>query len=459
MYKNSKHGFMRKSGMLLTGLLLIGICSQAQTIYLRGGLGAAITTAAQINADYTSPNLTSKKAGYGSGLPFILAAGYQFNHNLGFELGIDYFYGFKYKTATSILTYDVEAKSHGQMLSLVLAFVVTLPFEKFRPYARLGLKIGVLNSVTDELHQVDNGAKAATSRVIDATRKDYGGVALGLQAALGSDFALNKKISLFAEIQVDGISYSPTHGKYTNYNVNGEDQLGNMFVKDKSWDYKKEIDRTKTIPNDQPDELSRVNYAFSNVGLVVGVKFNIVQTESTKPIIEEPKTEVSQSITKKPSTKYEKHYLDFGTGLGLDYGGLMGVKIAYLPIPYFSIFAAGGYYLFGFGWNTGATWHILPSTSQYTVRPNIKLMYGVNGGTTATGTTAYNKMFYGFTPGAGLEMMFGRHKKNGLDFDLNFPIHGDDFKAQLDAMQNDPNLTGVTPPLPIGFSIGYHHEF
>ncbi|MCX6304856.1 MAG: hypothetical protein NT040_07800 [Bacteroidetes bacterium] len=164
-------------------------------------------------------------------------------------------------------------------------------------------------------------------------------------------------------------------------------------------------------------------------------------------------------LQKTPVKQYENHYLDLGVGLGLDYGGLLGVKVAYLPVPYVSLFVSGGYYLFGFGWNAGATWHILPSTSRYTCRPNIKIMYGVNGGTAVEGTTEYNKMFYGFTPGIGLELMFGRHKKNGLDLDVNYPIHGSDFKNQVDNMKNDPNLSSFSEPLPVTFSIGYHHEF
>ncbi|MCX6277038.1 MAG: hypothetical protein NT004_02945 [Bacteroidetes bacterium] len=206
---------------------------------------------------------------------------------------------------------------------------------------------------------------------------------------------------------------NPTH----NFDVVGK--LSDMDVIDKSWNYMKEID-------------------------------NSINSQSSADTI---------SGKEKPKSKYEQHYVDLGVGFGLDYGGLIGIKIAYLPIPYVSVFASGGYYLFGFGWNVGATWHILPSTSRYTLRPNIKLMYGVNGGTMVASADQYNKMFYGVTPGAGLEIMFGKRKKNGIDFDLNFPIHGKDFFDQIDAMKADNNLSDVQTPLPVAFSLGYHHEF
>jgi hypothetical protein len=167
----------------------------------------------------------------------------------------------------------------------------------------------------------------------------------------------------------------------------------------------------------------------------------------------------TMDLMNKPKQLYEKHSVDLGFGLGLDYGGLPGVKLAYLPIPYLSVFASGGYYLIDFGWNVGVTWHILPSTSRYTCRPNLKLMYGVNGGTKVKGASEYDKIFYGVTAGAGLELMFGRHKKNGLDIDVNFPFHDADYYSQIDDIKNDKNLTGFTAPLPVAFSIGFHHEF
>jgi hypothetical protein len=280
---------------------------------------------------------------------------------------------------------------------------------------------------------------------------------MGVQAAIGTDYAVNDMVSIFGEIQIDGISYSPTHGKYTVYNVEGVDQLNVMDVNEKTWIYLKEIDNSKNIPSDQPDERLRTNYRFGNVGLIIGAKINIFKGKSSSS-----STNVKNPTETQPSkekSKYERHFVDLGVGFGLDYGGLVGAKIAWLPIPYVSVFAAGGYYLFGFGWNTGATWHILPSASRYTLRPNIKLMYGVNGGTMVSGTDKYNKMFFGVTPGAGLEIMFGKSKKNGLDFDLNIPIHGQDFRDQVDAMKADPAISGVKDPLPVAFSLGYHHEF
>jgi hypothetical protein len=268
---------MKTSGILIIGLLLIGMSIQAQKAYVRAGLGAAVSTSANMAREYnsssTSSTLTSKKAGLGTGLPFVIAPGYKFNEHFGVELGINYFYGFTIKEKNEGYS-SSENKYHGQMLSLVPAFIMTFSVDKIHPYARLGLILGVMNSVVYKSHQTSNPELKAAATEIDSKSKDYGGIAIGAQAALGTDYAISDKISLFGEIQVDGISYAPKHGKYLEYSQNGVDVMGDRTEKQNKWDYKKEIDFSQAMPDDQPDQVARVNHRFGNVGLVVGVKFN-----------------------------------------------------------------------------------------------------------------------------------------------------------------------------------------
>ena len=273
---------MRTSRIVLISLLLIGMSVQAQKIYIRAGLGAAVTTAANIefnstqSPDYTTNQVSTKKAGLGTGLPFVLAAGYKLSENFRIELGVDYFYGFFIKTKDIMQTSTFDSKYHGQMLSIVPAIVMTFPIDKFHPYARLGLKLGVMNSVVYQDKRVQTILpEKATETTTESKIKEYGGIAIGAQAALGTDYAINDKISLFGEIQLDGISYSPKHGKYTEYSVDGADQMASRTKNENNWNFLKDVDFNKIIPDDQPDELPRVNFRFGNVGLVVGVKYTL----------------------------------------------------------------------------------------------------------------------------------------------------------------------------------------
>lgn len=270
---------MKTTRILLCGLLLIGMNLQAQKIYVRAGLGAAVSTAGEYVGEYTYTENTDKasytKKGIGTGLPFVLAAGYMLNENIGLELGVDYFYGFNMKAKFTGANRTYDSKWHGQMLGIVPALVFTFPLDKIHPYARLGLKLGVWNNVIYKDHEVyTQGPSKIGGNDNEMTMKDYGGIAIGAQAALGTEYALSDLISLFGEIQLDGISYAPKHGKYTKFVADGEDILGSLTEKEKKWNYVKEVDYNKNIPNDSPDEYGKINYTFGNVGLVIGVRIN-----------------------------------------------------------------------------------------------------------------------------------------------------------------------------------------
>ena len=272
---------MKTTKLLLVCLLLAGLSIQAQKFYVRAGIGAALSTSAYFVGDYTNSDntnaATAKKKGLGTGLPFVLAAGYKIHENFKIELGVDYFYGFKLKYKDVSLWAKNEGNFSAQMLSLVPALIFTLPLEKFQPYARLGLKIGILNRIISEEHSEFTGEGKTFADTRDYTNRDYGGVPFGIQAAFGTDIVLNSTLSLFGEIQVDGISYAPTHGKYTKYEENGADQLGNMTTNEKEVDYVTDIDYNENIPDDQPDKELKTNYPLNNVGIVIGVRINIGQ--------------------------------------------------------------------------------------------------------------------------------------------------------------------------------------
>ena len=71
----------------------------------------------------------------------------------------------------------------------------------------------------------------------------------------------------------------------------------------------------------------------------------------------------------------------------------------------------------------------------------------------------YDKIYKGFTVGFGLEFRFGKKKQNGFDMELNVPLRTIDFWDDWNTVKNDPGLEVVQDPLPVAFSIGYHHEF
>jgi hypothetical protein len=154
-----------------------------------------------------------------------------------------------------------------------------------------------------------------------------------------------------------------------------------------------------------------------------------------------------------------RHTLDLGFGFGLDYGGVLGVQVGVAPINHLTLFAAGGYYLFEFGWQVGIKGLLIPKTTEKTFRPFLKAMFGTNSVIAVEGADEYDKVYKGFTLGLGVELRFGKKKANGFDLDLNVPLRTPDFWIDYNTMKNDPRLDVLQGPIPVAFSIGFHHEF
>lgn len=155
----------------------------------------------------------------------------------------------------------------------------------------------------------------------------------------------------------------------------------------------------------------------------------------------------------KPDYVHQK--FDIGFGFGTDYGGLVGVKVVYSPIKYLSVFASGGYYLIGLGGEVGVSGYILPRTTQRVFRPYGKLMYGANRVIEIDGASQYNKIYFGFTPGLGVEFRFGKMKKHGMNLDVNYPISSTKFKEDYDYLKHS-TFVDIGPVQPITISFGYH---
>lgn len=159
------------------------------------------------------------------------------------------------------------------------------------------------------------------------------------------------------------------------------------------------------------------------------------------------------------NSKEVRYKADFGLGFGLDYGGLVGIKLSICPFDHFLIIGAGGYQQAGFGWNLGVAVHLFKKTNKNALRPYGKIMYGTNASSYIDGAPEYTKTFLGPTFGLGMAIRFGRHKNNGINFDLNVPIRDDSFDELIDEIEADPRVEITGRPSPILFSIGYHFEF
>ena len=167
----------------------------------------------------------------------------------------------------------------------------------------------------------------------------------------------------------------------------------------------------------------------------------------------------AQKVIKKDSIPVMYRKSDAGIGLGLDYGGIFGVKGVYCPIPNLGLFGAVGLQFGDFGWQLGANGYILPKTSSHDARPYIKFMYGINASTYIyRGSPEYNATFKGATVGAGVEFRFGAKKNHGINLDLNFPFRTKKYQDMVEKIKSDPEIEIKYEPLFFTLSIGFHWE-
>ncbi|MFZ4521165.1 MAG: outer membrane beta-barrel protein [Bacteroidales bacterium] len=296
---------MKKFFVTLVAIGLISGIVNAQKIYVRLGAGGGIglkqygslvipddyyttkyagdhthATWADITTTDKAQNVEMKSMGLGGGFNVNLDLGYMLSKYIGIELGVNEYIGLSNKVhysethSTSNYSSTTDNKLSGMMLQVVPAIVITAGLETLNPYARLGMIIGVMPSVTEK----NSSTSTYTSPALKATSssesvmKMSGGVALGFTAAAGAEYQLGEKLGLFAELVYNGITYSPSKGKYKTYTLDGDDILSGATTRDKEWTYEKKFDSKEVTPYDSPSILPKMTLEFSNVELNIGVK-------------------------------------------------------------------------------------------------------------------------------------------------------------------------------------------
>jgi hypothetical protein len=138
-----------------------------------------------------------------------------------------------------------------------------------------------------------------------------------------------------------------------------------------------------------------------------------------------------------------------GLGMGMDHGGI-GVR---LDVPLSRNLAAVGglgYAVVGMGWNVGLQLRTDPTKP---VGLYMTALYGYNGAIKVEGAGRYDKLYYGFTPGAGVE--FRGARGNFFHMALLVPLRSPEFWGDWDDLKAE-GVQVKQGPLPVAVSLGYH---
>jgi hypothetical protein len=272
---------MKKQLLVFALFIFLSTFLQAQNFYTRLGIGVSGGISSNLDLLYSYSNtgsglqVTVVPVGFGRGFTGVAAFGYKPSKFISLEFAVSQFMGLS-KIADSIMKFPggsaVQAKVKGNMLSLNPAIVISPGFEDINPYARIGFILGirpVVNATADFTN-----ASVYPAEESQAVRQYYGGVAAGLNAALGVSWSVSSLISLYAECGFSSINYSPLYSEVVFYEKNGVDQLSTLTVKQTKTEYYNNIRPDEEIPETSPDKQLRKSLPFSNAGINFGIVFH-----------------------------------------------------------------------------------------------------------------------------------------------------------------------------------------
>ena len=162
----------------------------------------------------------------------------------------------------------------------------------------------------------------------------------------------------------------------------------------------------------------------------------------------------------------EHHQKDYGTdnladvvsmgiGFGFPYGGL-GANVTVYPQKNIGLFGGVGYAFAGAGYNVGVKLRLLPNEGRSNVRPFFTAMYGYNAAIHVANNTDLDKMFYGPSIGAGIDIGSLVARKGYFSIAILVPIRNGDAQAYQDNLEQNYGVSFNSKLLPIAFSLGYH---
>ena len=206
-----------------------------------------------------------------------------FNKHIGAELGLSYLLGGttegKSNFGSELHRSNNKYSMSSNMLRFIPSLVIAAGTDKVNPYAKFGVVIGA-GSITinseENYTNIDYTTGNETTDIREQKRKMNGGVAIGINGAVGALFELSDKISIYGELNAINMSYAPTKGEVIESTFNGVDELPDMTTSQKEIKYLDKVtyDYNSQPPDSEPSQLLKQKYPFGSFGINVGVVFN-----------------------------------------------------------------------------------------------------------------------------------------------------------------------------------------
>lgn len=165
-----------------------------------------------------------------------------------------------------------ETTLKGNMIRITPSFILAASGEKFIPYARVGLALGVGGKVEFNTDYTNSDGDAESiEQILDEN------IAIGVSTELGLQMRLTERLSLLCAFNSYAMNWAPGHATVTKHVENGVDVLPTYTVYDKEVDYVESVTSNTSNPpsGNEPEQLLKMFLPFSSYGLNFGVRFTL----------------------------------------------------------------------------------------------------------------------------------------------------------------------------------------
>lgn len=267
-------------------MFLMATTSYGQNFYAKLSGGYALGSASlsdEINNSSTVGSIetiTKADLKIGTGGNFGAAFGYSFNENIATELGINYYIGSKSiaenKEEDQFSRDSYKLSFSGKMIMFSPTIVFSQSINGLKPYAKFGLIIGVGSVNTEMDFESTSIINPSAKEYGSMTSKFSGGIALGINSALGISYEINDRISVFGEIQNISLNYTPKQAEIIKSSENGVDNLSSLKTNERKTEFTDSYTTDWSKPKDEnsPSKEIAPNIPFNNIGINIGMHIN-----------------------------------------------------------------------------------------------------------------------------------------------------------------------------------------
>lgn len=215
----------------------------------------------------------------GNGIGINLTPGYMLSEHFGAEIGLSYFMGSEVTTSSDELEgfYTDEFSGQTSQFRVNPSLVVRSGGDGISLYSKVGLLLPVTGTTVGRRERTGNGT--ALNPDISIETETIGALSLGYTGAIGVNWALSDKLSLFGEVSGAFLRIKSNETEITKFEQNGTNQLDNLSTGDKETVYVDELNGNTNqqgganYDDTKPSEALAFKRNFNSTFINVGVTF------------------------------------------------------------------------------------------------------------------------------------------------------------------------------------------